>query len=166
MCLRVLYIPWFEFWISHQLAICWAERCRFLRNFEMSKVIHKSSIYGMKVWQFWCNVIWKFVEDLFTYQKVPFKNFCDLQFSHKLRNCEFFLWDCCTFFMGWEIKIDMGGQSNDCLRVNYVKKWKKFYQGRNRAHFWECMGYDLNFFHGITGDHHSSCCRHISGNIK
>ena len=35
----------------------------------------KLSIYGMKCWQFWCNVIWKFVEDIFTYHKAPFKNF-------------------------------------------------------------------------------------------
>ena len=36
--------------------------------------------------------------------------------------------------MGLEVKIDMSGQSNDCLRVCNIKV-KIFYQGRNVAHF-------------------------------
>ena len=62
--------------------------------------------------------------------------------------------------MGWEVKIDMSGQSNGCLRVCNVKM-KKFYKGGNRAHLQECMGYravastDLNFFHRICGTHQS-----------
>ena len=53
--------------------------------------------------------------------------------------------------MGWEVKIDMSGQSNDCLRVHMKCKNEKKYWGRNGAHFQECMGYgdvassDLNF---------------------
>ena len=57
--------------------------------------------------------------------------------------------------MGWEVKIDMSGQSNDSLKVCYVKI-KIFLPGGNAPHFRECMGYgavastDLNFFfHGI-----------------
>ena len=126
------------------MAICWAEKCRFFRIFEMSKscqffltpqisefwainwhrcvttckltelfflgsslwvmaawvighfgLTHKLSIYGMKVQQFWCNVIWKFVEDLFTYHEALFGNFCDLRFSHKSRLSDIFLGGCC-----------------------------------------------------------------------
>ena len=53
--------------------------------------------------------------------------------------------------MGWEVKINMSGQSNDCLWVCNVKM-KKFYWGRNGAHFWEFWGFgvivssDLNLF--------------------
>ena len=79
-------------------------------------------IYDMKVWQFWCNAIWKFVEDLFTYQKVPFEKFCDLQFSHKSRLSDFcFGGPLHILCMGWEVKIDMSGQSNDFLWVYNVK---------------------------------------------
>ena len=42
--------------------------------------------------------------------------------------------------MGWEVKIDMSGQSNDCLWVCNVKM-KKFYQGGNGAHFGEFLGF-------------------------
>ena len=58
--------------------------------------------------------------------------------------------------MGWEVKIDMSGQSNDCLRVCNVKM-KKFYRGRNGAHFRECRGYgavalaDLKIFSWDSG---------------
>ena len=51
--------------------------------------------------------------------------------------------------MGWEIKIDMSGQSNDCLRLCNVKM-KKIYQGQNISQ--EFTGYraivsnNLNYF--------------------
>ena len=84
-----------------------------------------------------------FARDLCSYQKTPFKNFCYLQFSHKLRTCNFFfnglLYISC---MGWEVKIDMSGQSNDCLRVCNVKM-KIFNWGGNRAHFHEFTGCSL-----------------------
>ena len=57
-----------------------------------------------------------FVGDLFSYQKAPFENFCDLPFCHKSRHREFFI-SC----LSWEIKIDMSGQSKDGLRVFNVK---------------------------------------------
>ena len=53
--------------------------------------------------------------------------------------------------MGWEVKSDMSGQSNDCLWVCNVKI-KKFYWGGNGAHFREFLGFgavassDLNSF--------------------
>ena len=66
--------------------------------------------------------LWKFVEDLFTYQKASFKNFCDLQFSHKLRSSDFCFGGLLhVLCMDWEVKIDMSGQSNSCLRVCNVK---------------------------------------------
>ena len=55
--------------------------------------------------------------------------------------------------MGWEVKIDMNGQSNDCLRVCNVKMKKKL-PGQKQGTFLR-MGYgavaltNLNFFHGI-----------------
>ena len=67
-----------------------------------------------------------FVEDLFTYQKVPFENFCDLRFSCKSRMSDFFGGALDILCMGWEVKIDMSGQSNDCLRVCNVKVKKNF----------------------------------------
>ena len=36
-----------------------------------------------------CNVIWKFVEDIFTYQNAPFENICDWQFSCKFKSSNF-----------------------------------------------------------------------------
>ena len=42
--------------------------------------------------------------------------------------------------MGWEVKIDMSGQSNGCLRVCNVKM-KKFLPGGNRAHLREFLGF-------------------------
>ena len=42
--------------------------------------------------------------------------------------------------MGWEVKIDMSGQSNDFLWVCNVKM-KNFYWGGNEAHFWEFSGF-------------------------
>ena len=36
--------------------------------------------------------------------------------------------------IGWEVKIDMSGQSNGCLRVCNVKMEKSL-PGRNGAHF-------------------------------
>ena len=42
--------------------------------------------------------------------------------------------------MGWEVKIDMSGQSKDCY--GYVmSKWKNFYRGRNGAHFRGFLGF-------------------------
>ena len=94
----------------------------------------------MKVWQFWCNVIWKFVEDLFTYQKAPFEKFCDLRFSRKSRYREIvFSGPLHISCMGWEVKIDMSGQSNDCLRVCNVKM-KKNFNGVETGHMSENVG--------------------------
>ena len=45
--------------------------------------------------------------------------------------------------MGWEVKIDMSGQSNDCLRVCNVKM-KFFYQDGNGAHFQEFTEFFMN----------------------
>ena len=95
----------------------------------------------MKVWQFWCNVIGKFVEDLFTYQKVPFEKFCDLRFSRKSRSSEIvFAEPLHILCMGWEVKIDMSGQSKDCLRVCNVKM-KKFLLGRKQGTFPRIFGF-------------------------
>ena len=95
----------------------------------------------MKVRQFYCNVIWEFIDDLFTYQKAPFEKFCDLQFSHKLRYHEIvFVEPLHVSCMGCEVKIDISGQSNDCLRVCNVKM-NFFYWGGNRAHFQEFSGF-------------------------
>ena len=95
----------------------------------------------MKVQQFWCNVIWKFVEDLFTYQKAPFEKFCELQFSCKLRYHEIVFAELLhVSCMGWEVKIDMSGQSNDCLRVCNVKM-KKFLLGQKRGTFSRTFGF-------------------------
>ena len=41
--------------------------------------------------------------------------------------------------MGWEVKIDMSGQSNGCLRVCNVKM-KKFLLGRKRGTFSRMYG--------------------------
>ena len=77
--------------------------------------------------------LWKFVEDLFTYQKAPFKKFCDLQFSRKSRSSEIVFAEVLhVSCMGWEVKIDMSGKSNDCLRVCNVKM-KKFLTGQKRG---------------------------------
>ena len=44
---------------------------------------------------------------------------------------------------------------------------ENLYWGRNRAHvrdffgYWPLVSSDLNFFHGITADHKSSCCKEI-----
>ena len=42
--------------------------------------------------------------------------------------------------MGWEVKIDMSGQSNDCLWVCNVKM-KTFLPGGNGAHFCGFLGF-------------------------
>ena len=53
--------------------------------------------------------------------------------------------------MGWEVKIDMSGQSNDCLWVCNVNE-NFFYQDGNGAHFQEFLDFgtiassDLNLF--------------------
>ena len=91
--------------------------------------------------QFWCNVIWKFVEGLFTYQKAPFEKFCDLQFSRKSRYHEIvFAEPLHVSCMGWEVKIDISGQSNDCLRVCNVKM-KNFLLGQKRGTFLRIFGF-------------------------
>ena len=41
--------------------------------------------------------------------------------------------------MGWEVKIDMSGQSNDCLRVCNVKI-KKIFHGMETGHISENVG--------------------------
>ena len=58
--------------------------------------------------------------------------------------------------MGWEVKIDMSGQSKDCLWVCNVKM-EKFYWGRNRADFCGFLGFgaavssDLKIFSWDSG---------------
>ena len=42
--------------------------------------------------------------------------------------------------MGWEVKIDMSGQSKDCLWVCNVKM-EKFYRGGKGAHFHGFLGF-------------------------
>ena len=42
--------------------------------------------------------------------------------------------------MGWEVKIDMSGQSKDCLWVCNVKM-EKFLPGQKRAHFRGFLGF-------------------------
>ena len=64
-----------------------------------------------------------------------FEKFCDLRFSRKLRYCEIvFAEPLHVLCMGWEVKIDMSGQSNDCLEVCNVKM-KKFLLGQKRGTF-------------------------------
>ena len=62
-----------------------------------------------------------FVEDPFSYQKAPLENFCDLPFCHKWRHCEFFDGLLHISCLGWEVEIDMSGQSMDALMVFNVK---------------------------------------------
>ena len=124
----------------------WAMAIRVICHFEADM------IYGLKVWQFWCNVIWKFAEDLFTYQKVPFENFCDLWFSRKSRNREiFFAGPLHVSCMGWEVKIDMSGPSNDCPRVCNVKMkiflpWQKWGTFPRMYGLWGCSVDRFEFF--------------------
>ena len=60
---------------------------------------------------------------------MPFEKFCDLRFSCKSRYREIvFVEPLHISCMGWEVKIDMSGQSNDCLRLCKVKM-KKFLTG-------------------------------------
>ena len=69
----------------------------------------------------------------FTYQKAPFEKFCDLWFSRKLRLSNFcFGGPLHILCMGWEVKIDMSGQSNGCLKVFNVKM-KKFLMGQKQG---------------------------------
>ena len=45
---------------------------------------------------------------------MPFEKFCDLWFSHKSRLSDFcFGRPLHVLCMGWEVKIDMSGQSNE-----------------------------------------------------
>ena len=56
------------------------------------------------------------------YQKTPFEKFCNLWFSRKSRSSDFcFGGPLHVSCMGWEVKIDMSGQSNDFLWVCNVK---------------------------------------------
>ena len=57
---------------------------------------------------------------------MPFENFCVLQFSHKSRTSDFLGGPLYVLCMGWEVKIDMSGQSNNCLRICNVKMKKNF----------------------------------------
>ena len=74
------------------------------------------------------------------------------QFSCKLRNHEIvFAGLLHISCMGWEVKIDMSGQSNGCLRVCDVKM-KKFLPGQKRGTFLRIYrlrpvaSSDLNYF--------------------
>ena len=59
---------------------------------------------------------------LFTYQKTPFENFCDLRFSHKWRKSEiFFNGPFHVWWLGQEVKNDMSGESKGALGVCNVK---------------------------------------------
>ena len=96
--------------------------------------------------------LWEFIEDLFTYQKVPFDNFCDLRFSRKLRMSDFLFGGLLhVSCMGWEVKIDMSGQSNGCLRVCNVKM-KEMLPGRKQGTslrmygLWGCSVDQFEFF--------------------
>ena len=72
---------------------------------------------------------------------MPFKKFCDLQFSHKSRSSEIVFAEALHIScMGWEVKIDMSGQSNDCLRVCNVKI-KKFLTGQKQGTFLRIFGF-------------------------
>ena len=93
----------------------------------------------------------------FTYQKAPFENFCNLQFSRKLRSSDFcfggLLHISC---MGWEVKIDISGQSNGCLRVcnvkmkNFLPGWKRGTSLRMYG-LWGCsIDRFENFFMGFV----------------
>ena len=71
--------------------------------------------------------------------------------------------------MGWEVKIDMSGQSEHCLWVCNVKM-KKILSGRKQGGF---LGFgalalsDLKIFsYGIQGTHECICCGHILANIN
>ena len=84
---------------------------------------------------------------------MPFEKFCDLRFTRKSRSSDFcfggLLHISC---MGWEVKIDMSGQSNGCLRVCDVKM-KKFLPGQKQ-------GTSLRMY-GLRG-----CIIDISANIN
>ena len=81
------------------------------------------------------------MEDLFTYQKAPFEKFCNLRFSRKSRSSEIvFAEPLYISCMGWEVKIDMSGQPNDCLRVCNVKM-KKILLGQKRGTFPRIFGF-------------------------
>ena len=62
------------------------------------------------------------VEDLFTYQKTPFENFCDLLFCHKWRKFDISFDGLLHISqLGQEVKNDMSGQYKDALGVCNVK---------------------------------------------
>ena len=72
--------------------------------------------------------------------------------------------------MGWEVKINMSGQSNDCLWVCSVKMKKNFIRaetGHISEKFW---GHSVKQFEsfsiGITAAHQSNCFGHILANIN
>ena len=74
--------------------------------------------------------------------------------------------------MDWEVKIDMSGQSKDCLWICNVKI-EKFLPGQKQGTFPWIFGFRgrsiegfENIFHGIWGTHESNCCRHILANIN
>ena len=85
------------------------------------------------------------------YFYLPFENFWDLWFSLELRNHEFFGGCCESPCMGWEAKIDMSGQCNDCQRVCYVKMKKKLLEQKwgtflRMYGLWCCSVNQFKFF--------------------
>ena len=72
-----------------------------------------------------------FVGDLCSYQKTPFKKFCDKQFSCKLRTQNLSFKGCCTSCV-WVGRSKLIWVVNPMIVFGYVmSKWKFFYQGRN-----------------------------------
>ena len=66
---------------------------------------------------------------------MPCEKFCNLWLSGKSRYSEIVFVELLhVSCMGSEVKIDMSGQSSDCLRVCNVKM-KKFLPGRKRGTF-------------------------------
>ena len=71
---------------------------------------------------------------------MPFEKFCNLWFSRKLRYREIvFAEPLHISCMGSEVKIDMSGQSNDCLRVCNVRM-KKIFTGVETGHISKNVG--------------------------
>ena len=75
--------------------------------------------------------------------------------------------------MGWEVKINMSGQSIDCPRVCNVKMKMKvnFTRAEMEQISKNDMGYgavassDLNFFDKIASDYWSTSCKNFLVNI-
>ena len=93
-----------------------------------------------------------FVGDLYSYQKTPFKKFCDEQFSRKLRTYNLSFMGHCMSCV-WVERSKLIWVVNPMIVYGYVmSKWKNFYWDGNRAHFQEFWGFeaivssDLNYF--------------------